>query len=142
MKTYKVIVSGPAMCGKTKSINTLLNASSTNPSICDGAGHLGIGPNTLDNWQYHPTMGVEIHPIAIGNVCFNVWDTAGNPQFYSLRNGYFSKADFVVIFQPSNEDITSFVDECHVQGEIPYTIVSDGSMLKETLFNMHVNLLM
>jgi len=39
------------------------------------------------------TLGVEVHPLKFntnrGEMCFNVWDTAGQEKFGGLRDGYY-----------------------------------------------------
>eukprot|EP01120_Amphizonella_sp_Union-15-10_P000631 TRINITY_DN1066_c0_g1_i7.p1 TRINITY_DN1066_c0_g1~~TRINITY_DN1066_c0_g1_i7.p1 ORF type:complete len:215 (-),score=38.99 TRINITY_DN1066_c0_g1_i7:126-770(-) len=43
--------------------------------------------------QYNATMGVDVHPLTFhtsrGQICFNVWDTAGQEKFGGLRDGYY-----------------------------------------------------
>ncbi len=38
------------------------------------------------------TLGVEVHPLRfytnLGEIVFNVWDTAGQEKFGGLRDGY------------------------------------------------------
>lgn len=39
------------------------------------------------------TLGVEVHPLSFhtnrGEICFNVWDTAGQEKYGGLRDGYY-----------------------------------------------------
>eukprot|EP01120_Amphizonella_sp_Union-15-10_P000629 TRINITY_DN1066_c0_g1_i5.p1 TRINITY_DN1066_c0_g1~~TRINITY_DN1066_c0_g1_i5.p1 ORF type:complete len:215 (-),score=38.33 TRINITY_DN1066_c0_g1_i5:131-775(-) len=43
--------------------------------------------------NYNATMGVDVHPLTFhtsrGQICFNVWDTAGQEKFGGLRDGYY-----------------------------------------------------
>jgi len=43
--------------------------------------------------KYIATLGVEVHPLSfhtnLGNILFNVWDTAGQEKFGGLRDGYY-----------------------------------------------------
>jgi len=43
--------------------------------------------------KYIPTVGVEVHPLKFwtthGQICFNVWDTAGQEKYGGLRDGYY-----------------------------------------------------
>eukprot|EP01120_Amphizonella_sp_Union-15-10_P013803 TRINITY_DN64_c0_g1_i1.p1 TRINITY_DN64_c0_g1~~TRINITY_DN64_c0_g1_i1.p1 ORF type:complete len:242 (-),score=42.38 TRINITY_DN64_c0_g1_i1:172-822(-) len=43
--------------------------------------------------KYVATMGVEVHPLTFhtsrGQICFNVWDTAGQEKLGGLRDGYY-----------------------------------------------------
>jgi len=51
--------------------------------------------------QYHPTMGVEIHPLIFytskGKIKFEVWDTAGQEKFGGLRDGYYIQGQAAII---------------------------------------------
>uniref|UniRef100_A0AC35F371 GTP-binding nuclear protein n=1 Tax=Panagrolaimus sp. PS1159 TaxID=55785 RepID=A0AC35F371_9BILA len=43
--------------------------------------------------KYVVTLGVEVHSLVFntthGEICFNVWDTAGQEKFGGLRHGYY-----------------------------------------------------
>merc|ERR1719329_1670877 len=43
--------------------------------------------------KYIATLGVEVHPMQFftskGQICFNVWDTAGQEKLGGLRDGYY-----------------------------------------------------
>jgi len=47
------------------------------------------------------TLGVEVHPLRFhtnyGQVCFNVWDTAGQEKFGGLRDGYYIQGEAAII---------------------------------------------
>lgn len=51
--------------------------------------------------RYIPTMGVEVHPLAfytnLGQIVFNVWDTAGQEKFGGLRDGYYINGNAAII---------------------------------------------
>jgi len=51
--------------------------------------------------KYVPTLGVEVHPLRFttncGQICFNVWDTAGQEKFGGLRDGYYIQAQAAII---------------------------------------------
>ena len=67
-------------------------------------GDGGVGKTTLVKrfltgefeTKYVATLGVESHPINfttnLGEVRFNVWDTAGQEKFGGLRDGYYIEA--------------------------------------------------
>jgi len=59
--------------------------------------------------KYIATIGVEVHPLRFntnaGEVCFNVWDTAGQEKFGGLRDGYYIKGNCAIIMF----DVTSRV---------------------------------
>lgn len=48
------------------------------------------------------TLGVEVHPLRFytnkGEVCFNVWDCAGDPRFVGLSYGYYIQANCAMVF--------------------------------------------
>lgn len=50
--------------------------------------------------KYIPTLGVEVHPLDYTDTGYkyNVWDTAGQERYGGLRDGYWLKADYFVIF--------------------------------------------
>ncbi len=77
MNTYKVVFFGDAGCGKTTLVKRLRG--------------LPFDP------RYLATIGVEVHPITIGNNCINVWDCAGQEKFKGLADGYFIDANLGVI---------------------------------------------
>lgn len=51
--------------------------------------------------RYIPTMGVEVHPLAfftnLGQIVYNVWDTAGQEKFGGLRDGYYINGQAAII---------------------------------------------
>eukprot|EP00762_Andalucia_godoyi_P005450 ANDGO_08355.mRNA.1 GTP-binding nuclear protein Ran len=51
--------------------------------------------------SYVPTVGAEVHPIRFttnyGDICFNVWDTAGQEKFGGLRDGYYIQGQCAII---------------------------------------------
>lgn len=59
--------------------------------------------------RYVATLGVEVHPLRFhtnrGEICFNVWDTAGQEKYGGLRDGYYIQGQCAVIMF----DVTSRV---------------------------------
>eukprot|EP01102_Stenamoeba_stenopodia_P011409 TRINITY_DN34_c0_g1_i1.p1 TRINITY_DN34_c0_g1~~TRINITY_DN34_c0_g1_i1.p1 ORF type:complete len:213 (-),score=70.54 TRINITY_DN34_c0_g1_i1:122-760(-) len=51
--------------------------------------------------KYVATVGVEVHPLRFhtssGQVCFNVWDTAGQEKLSGLRDGYYIQGNAAII---------------------------------------------
>jgi len=51
--------------------------------------------------KYLATIGVEVHPMRFftnfGQICFNVWDTAGQEKFGGLRDGYYINGECAII---------------------------------------------
>lgn len=52
--------------------------------------------------RYHPTMGVEVHPLNFltnyGKYTLNIWDCAGDERFAGLEDGYYIGAHAALIF--------------------------------------------
>ncbi|WAR03146.1 RAN-like protein [Mya arenaria] len=59
--------------------------------------------------KYVATLGVEVHPLKFhtnrGEICFNVWDTAGQEKYGGLRDGYYIQGQCAIIMF----DVTSRV---------------------------------
>jgi len=51
--------------------------------------------------KYVATVGVEVHPLRFhtnfGQICFNVWDTAGQEKLGGLRDGYYIQGNAAII---------------------------------------------
>ena len=81
MNTFKIVIIGDGGVGKTTYINRLLT----------------------DEFEkkYVATLGVEVDPLRFntshGDICFNMWDCAGQEKFGGLRDGYFKEADAAII---------------------------------------------
>ena len=73
MNTYKCVLVGDGGVGKTTYLRMLL---------CN-----------IFEPRYVATLGVEVHPITLGNVRFNVWDTAGQERFSGMKEGYYVQAN-------------------------------------------------
>ena len=60
--------------------------------------------------RYIATIGAEVHPLAFatsrGEVCFNVWDTAGQEKLSGLRDGYYIGAQCGIIMFDVTSRIT------------------------------------
>ena len=57
--------------------------------------------------EHKGTLGVEVHPIRFntnkGKVEFNMWDTAGQPQFSGLKGGYYKESHCcIAMFDKTN----------------------------------------
>ncbi len=82
LPTFKVVLVGDGGVGKTTWITKHLTGEFTQ--------------------KYVPTFGVEIHPFkfftASGQeVCFDIWDTAGQHKLAGLRDGYYVGADAIIL---------------------------------------------
>ena len=83
MNTYKIVLIGGGEVGKTSFVKAL-----------DGEEWFASVP-------YKATLGVEVHPLRLNNhpdMCFNMWDCAGQEQFGGLRGGYFIDSDMALVF--------------------------------------------
>ncbi len=51
--------------------------------------------------RYVPTVGVDVHPIVFntnqGEICFNIWDLAGQEKFGGSRSNYYQQKDCAII---------------------------------------------
>ncbi|PAV23997.1 GTP-binding nuclear RAN [Pyrrhoderma noxium] len=60
--------------------------------------------------KYIATLGVEVHPLKFstnfGDICFNVWDTAGQEKFGGLRDGYYIQGQCGIIMFDVTSRIT------------------------------------
>lgn len=81
MKTFKIILVGDDKVGKSTFVQRLYD-------------------NSFKAY-YTPTLGVNVVPIQIsttaGELCFNIWDCAGNETYKGLGNLYYSAADAAII---------------------------------------------
>ena len=51
------------------------------------------------------TLGVEVHPVRLGNYIYKVWDCAGE-RFGGVREGYYTEARKIFIFHGGEENKT------------------------------------
>jgi GTP-binding nuclear protein Ran len=60
--------------------------------------------------KYVATLGVEVHPLRfftnLGEIVFNVWDTAGQEKFGGLRDGYYIQGMCAIIMFDVTSRIT------------------------------------
>jgi GTP-binding nuclear protein Ran len=91
--------------------------------------------------KYVATLGVEVHPLlfttSLGEIQFNVWDTAGQEKFGGLRDGYYIQGQCAIIMF----DVTSRItyknvpnwhrDLTRVCNNIPIVLVGNKVDIKE-----------
>ena len=81
IKKFKLVLSGDGGVGKTTFVKRHLTGEFEK--------------------KYIATIGAEVHPIVFntsrGNICFDVWDTAGQEKLAALRDGYYIGADCGII---------------------------------------------
>lgn len=79
--TYKIIIVGDGGVGKTSLIRRHLTGQFEE--------------------KYIATLGVEVHPLRFetnyGQICFNIWDCAGQEKFGGLRDGYYIQAHAAIV---------------------------------------------
>lgn len=89
--------------------------------------------------KYVATLGVEVHPLRfmvegdkVGSmeVCFNVWDTAGQEKFGGLREGYYLASDAaIVMFDRSSlvtwNHVLQWVQLYHKTQQSPVVLVGN-----------------
>lgn len=115
MKTFKIILVGDENVGKSTFVQRL----------CD---------NSFREY-YTPTLGVNVIPIRIsttaGDICFNIWDCAGNETYKGLGNLYYTAADAAIIMfdltNPNtfNSRITKPHEITKMTGTIPIVYVGN-----------------
>lgn len=96
--TFKVVLIGPARSGKTSLVNLLQTGRFTR--------------------GYEPTIGVAVHPVSFmtnhGEIRFDVWDCAGNPEFAGLGVGNYMGADAaIVLYSLTDDDYYQTVSQFH-----------------------------
>lgn len=95
--TYKVVLMGPSGVGKTRWVDSHFDLED-HPQIQSRAS------------KHIPTLGMEVHPIVYDEkVCLRIWDTAGDPKFGGLRDGYYTNADLgVFVYNDNEEDLEPY----------------------------------
>jgi GTP-binding nuclear protein Ran len=91
--------------------------------------------------QYIATMGAEVHPLNFhtnfGEICFKVWDTAGQEKFSGLRQGYYIEGNCAIILFDVTSRITYknvptwYRDITRVCPNIPIVICGNKVDIKE-----------
>ena len=91
--------------------------------------------------KYVATIGVEVYPLKFstsrGEICFNVWDTAGQEKFGGLRDGYYIQGQCAIIMFDVTSRITyknvpAWARELErVCGRIPTVLVGNKVDIKE-----------
>lgn len=76
--TYKLCIIGSSGSGKTSFVHQLQNGNYKE--------------------QHTPTCGVEVTPLEIKNILFNIWDCGGKPDCEGLGDAYYIGADCCFIF--------------------------------------------
>lgn len=98
MQSTKVIFVGNSGSGKSTIVNILSGNLPT--QVPDEGARLNARL-----YKHIPTLGVEVHPIrnSTNTHVYKVWDCAGKEQFGGLREGYYTGATKVLIFDGGEE---------------------------------------
>jgi small GTP-binding protein len=93
MEKYKIILIGPAGCGKSTFIMQLKEEEEKIYS---------------DVNKYDPTIGVDFYSKKLSNnykdLKINIWDTAGQERFDCIVNSYYKDVDMVILLYDVNEN--------------------------------------
>ena len=89
--TYKVIVVGSGLSGKSSLVDRLLDRSYSD--------------------VYIPTGGVRLEKLRIDNSTYNIWDCAGSERYKGLYEAYYLGADIaIVVFNSDKFSVTEDID--------------------------------
>ena len=85
--------------------------------------------------RYEPTIGAKVHELILntnkGEVTIQVWDTAGQEKFGSLREAYYTKADIAIImFDLTSRSTYNSIPQWHrditnVKPDIPIVVIGN-----------------
>lgn len=111
----KILLIGNAKTGKTSFITQHIEGT------CETTSEGKLSP-------YSPTIGVEVYATPEGNV----WDCAGDERFGGLRDGYYIKSDFVVLFlsESKERDLHLLINVFRVVGNKPIFLCAGKSDLR------------
>ncbi|KAI4733456.1 ras-domain-containing protein, partial [Aureobasidium sp. EXF-8845] len=105
--TFKLVLVGDGGTGKARSFPALDNASSIDLRITTFVKRHLTGEFEK---KYIATLGVEVHPLGfttnLGQIQFDVWDTAGQEKFGGLRDGYYINGQCGIIMFDVTSRIT------------------------------------
>ncbi|KAG2124605.1 P-loop containing nucleoside triphosphate hydrolase protein [Suillus clintonianus] len=83
--------------------------------------------------KYIATLGVEVHPLSfstnLGEICFNVWDTAGQEKYGGLRDGYYIHGQCAIIMSMSPPESPTTM--CQIGTTIPIVLCGNKVDVKE-----------
>lgn len=136
--SYKIMLIGPPGIGKTKTINRLLKEMVPESSfISNGSKHPGVGNTSFSNWQYHPTLGVEVSTFRVDGIVYNIWDCSGRTTYsvtQSTEESYYKGADHVIVIGAPGVNITRYTEKCE---NVPFTIIYDTKNIKDEFRKLH-----
>lgn len=101
----KVVLVGPTRMGKTRFVDMVMaTIHNTYSEESDPLNEFDdkIKNSITSSMGHTPTLGVEVKYFHPYNV--NLWDTAGDPRFGGLREGYWLSANYFLIFVDTDEE--------------------------------------
>ncbi|KAI4732804.1 ras-domain-containing protein, partial [Aureobasidium sp. EXF-12298] len=105
--TFKLVLVGDGGTGKARSSPALDPASPVDLRITTFVKRHLTGEFEK---KYIATLGVEVHPLGfttnLGQIQFDVWDTAGQEKFGGLRDGYYINGQCGIIMFDVTSRIT------------------------------------
>ncbi|KAH0302014.1 ras-domain-containing protein, partial [Aureobasidium melanogenum] len=105
--TFKLVLVGDGGTGKARSSPRLDLALSDDLRITTFVKRHLTGEFEK---KYIATLGVEVHPLGfttnLGQIQFDVWDTAGQEKFGGLRDGYYINGQCGIIMFDVTSRIT------------------------------------
>ncbi|KAF7325356.1 GTP-binding nuclear protein [Mycena venus] len=107
LTTFKLVLVGDGGTGKTTFVKVGSFFNSTTVAYRPHSQRHLTGEFEK---KYIATLGVEVHPLQFttnfGQICFNVWDTAGQEKFGGLRDGYYIQSQCGIIMFDVTSRIT------------------------------------
>jgi GTP-binding nuclear protein Ran len=128
MHNTKVVIVGNCGVGKSKMCSNLYRKYTGKESLA----HRIVNGDPDYNQGHKCTLGVIVASIELNDgVCIDLWDTAGNPKFSGLKDGYYINADKAVIVSGGlGESVDEYRNELErVCTNLPTMLVNNVDLL-------------